>query len=73
MSVRKNVLLIEMELTLMTRVGNLTLHVPVFIDGKFSTELFARYQRGEQALVLAMRGVPFVIVGALYTKAREDG
>lgn len=40
--------------TLTTRVGSLTLHVPRFRDGKFSTELFARYQRSEQALVLAL-------------------
>lgn len=40
--------------TLSTRVGNITLRVPRFRDGKFSTELFSRYQRSEQALVLAM-------------------
>lgn len=40
--------------TLTTRVGKLTLHVPRFRDGKFSTELFSRYQRSEQALVLAL-------------------
>lgn len=39
---------------LTTRVGTLTLRVPRFRDGKFSTEMFARYQRSEQALVLAM-------------------
>lgn len=39
---------------LTTRVGKLTLQVPRFRDGKFSTELFSRYQRSEQALVLAM-------------------
>lgn len=39
---------------LTTRVGSLTLHVPRFRNGKFSTELFARYQRNEQALVLAL-------------------
>lgn len=32
----------------------MTLKVPRLRDGKFSTELFARYQRSEQALVLAM-------------------
>lgn len=37
-----------------TRVGTLTLRVPRHRNGKFSTELFARYQRSEQALVLAM-------------------
>ena len=39
---------------LTTRVGNLTLRVPRIRNGKFSTELFARYQRSEQALVLAL-------------------
>lgn len=37
-----------------TRVGTLTLEVPRHRDGQFSTELFERYQRSEQALVLAM-------------------
>mgnify|MGYP001427365184 CR=1 FL=1 len=40
--------------TLSTRVGNLTLQVPRFRDGAFSTELFARYQRSEQALVISL-------------------
>ena len=39
---------------LTTRVGQLTLRVPQVRDGEFSTELFARYQRSEQALVLAL-------------------
>ena len=39
---------------LTTRVGTLTLRIPRLRDGKFSTEMFARYQRSEQALVLAM-------------------
>lgn len=39
---------------LTTRVGTLTLRIPRFRNGKFSTELFARYQRSEQALVLAL-------------------
>lgn len=39
---------------LTTRVGQLTLQVPRFRNGRFSTELFSRYQRSEQALVLAM-------------------
>jgi putative transposase len=37
-----------------TRVGTLTLRVPRHRNGQFSTELFSRYQRSEQALVLAM-------------------
>lgn len=39
---------------LTTRVGPLTLRVPQVRDGEFSTDLFARYQRSEQALVLAL-------------------
>lgn len=39
---------------LATRVGTITLKVPRFRDGKFSTEMFARYQRSEQALVLTL-------------------
>jgi len=37
-----------------TRVGTLNLRVPQIRDGVFSTELFKRYQRSEQALVLAL-------------------
>jgi putative transposase len=37
--------------TLVTRVGKLELRVPQDHDGRFSTELFERYQRSEQALV----------------------
>jgi putative transposase len=37
--------------TLITRVGKLELRVPQDRDGRFSTELFERYQRFEQALV----------------------
>ena len=40
--------------TLSTRVGMLDLRVPQDRDGTFSTELFARYQRSEQALVTAL-------------------
>lgn len=40
--------------TLTTRVGTLTLAVPQDRDGTFSTELFARYQRSEQALVATL-------------------
>ena len=39
---------------LTTRVGTITLRVPRFRNGQFSTEMFARYQRSEQALVLAL-------------------
>ena len=40
--------------TLTTRVGTLTLRVPRLRNGQFSTDLFFRYQRSEQALVLAL-------------------
>jgi putative transposase len=40
--------------TLTTRVGTIELRVPQDRDGTFSTELFARYQRSEQALVTAL-------------------
>ncbi len=39
---------------LQTRVGTLTLMVPQDRAGTFSTQLFARYQRTEKALVLAL-------------------
>lgn len=39
---------------LRTRVGTLNLLVPQDRDGTFSTRLFARYQRNEKALVLAL-------------------
>ena len=40
--------------SLKTRVGTLTLHIPKLRNGTFSTDLFARYQRSEQALQLAI-------------------
>lgn len=40
--------------TLVTRVGTLELQVPQDRDGTFSTELFGRYQRAEQALVVSL-------------------
>ena len=39
---------------LTTRVGSLELRVPQDREGLFSTEVFARYQRSEKALLLAM-------------------
>ncbi|MEM5245032.1 transposase [Thermoanaerobacter sp. CM-CNRG TB177] len=39
---------------LVTRVGTLTLTVSRLHNGKFSTDLFARYQGSEQALLLAL-------------------
>ena len=40
--------------TLTTRVGTITLRVPRFRDGQFSIEMFACYQRSEQALVITL-------------------
>ena len=39
---------------LITRVGKLELRVPQDREGRFSTELFERYQRSERALVAAL-------------------
>lgn len=39
---------------LYTRVGPITLQVPQTRDGSFSTDIFQRYQRSEQAFVLAL-------------------
>lgn len=40
--------------TLITRVGKVELRVPQDRDGRFSTQLFERYQRSEKALVSAL-------------------
>jgi transposase-like protein len=42
------------ERTLVTRAGRIELRVPQDRDGRFSTEVFERYQRSEKALVHAM-------------------
>ena len=39
---------------LTTRIGTITLRVPRHRNGEFSTSMFQRYQRSEQALILAM-------------------
>ena len=39
---------------LVTRVGKLELRVPQDRQGRFSTEVFERYQRSEKALVAAL-------------------
>lgn len=54
---------------LATRVGTLTLRVPQARDGSFSTELFSRYQRSEQALVLAM--MEMVLQGTSTRKVKK--
>ena len=54
---------------LKTRVGALKLAVPRTRDGHFSTELFSRYQRSEQALVLAL--MEMVINGVSTRKVKR--
>lgn len=48
-----------------TRVGTIELEVPRVRDGEFSTEMFKRYQRSEQALVLSMMEM---VVGGVSTR-----
>lgn len=52
-----------------TRVGTLTLRVPQDRDGTFSTQVFARYQRTEKALVLAL--MELYVEGVSTRKVRE--
>jgi putative transposase len=52
-----------------TRVGTLSLQVPQDRDGTFSTQLFARYQRSEKALVLAL--MEMYVEGVSTRKVRE--
>jgi len=54
---------------IMTRVGPIELEVPRLRTGQFSTELFDRYQRSEQALVLAM--MEMVVNGVSTRKVRR--
>ena len=54
---------------LTTRVGHLHLRVPRHRNGDFSTELFERYQRCEQALVLAMMEM---VVNGVSTRKVEN-
>ena len=39
---------------LTTRVGALTLEIPQFRNGKLQTDMFERYQRSEQALIVTL-------------------
>ncbi|NPV80208.1 MAG: Transposase [Candidatus Methanosuratincola subterraneus] len=57
------------ERSLTTRIGRLTLEVPRTRAGKFSTDLFERYQRSEQALILAL--MEMVINGVSTRKVRS--
>lgn len=54
---------------LFTRVGPVTLMVPQTRDGRFSPEMFARDQRREQALVLAL--MEMVVQGVSTRKVTE--
>jgi transposase-like protein len=54
---------------LTTRIGTLTLRVPKFRDGTFSTELFQAYQRSERALVTCL--MEMVIQGVSTRKVSE--
>ncbi len=51
-----------------TRVGKLELRVPQDRNGLFSTEIFERYQRSEQALVLALMAMYVMGVSTRKTK-----
>ena len=55
--------------TLRTRVGTLNLLVPQDREGTFSTRLFARYQRNEKALCLAL--MEMYIEGVSTRKVKE--
>ena len=52
-----------------TRVGTLTLRVPRVRNGDFSPEMFERYQRSEQALVLSL--MEMVINGVSTRKVKK--
>ncbi len=54
---------------LRTRVGTLNLAVPQDREGTFSTRLFARYQRNEKALVLAL--MEMYVEGVSTRKVKE--
>ena len=52
-----------------TRIGTITLEIPRHRQGHFQTDLFERYQRSEQALVLAM--IEMVINGVSTRKIQS--
>src|SRR5947199_705974 len=52
-----------------TRVGTLSLQVPQARDATFSTQLFARYQRSEKALAIAL--MEMYVEGVSTRKVRE--
>jgi putative transposase len=58
--------------TLKTRVGTLNLLVPQDREGTFSTNLFARYQRNEKALVLAIMEMYEMYLEGVSTRKVKD-
>src|SRR5262249_59974281 len=54
--------------SLVTRIGKIELRVPQDRQGRFSTELFERYQRSEKALMAAPAGVD--VQGGLAPKVK---
>ena len=58
--------------TLVTRVGKLELRVPQDREGRFSTELFERYQRSEQALVATLAEMDVQGVSTRKVKAAAE-
>src|SRR6201990_36486 len=56
-----------------TRVGKLELRVPQDRQGRFSTELFERYQRSEKALVAALAEMYVQGVSTRKVKAITEG
>ena len=63
----------DYERGLITRVGKLELRVPQDHAGRFSTELFERYQRSEKALVAALAEVYAQGVSTRKVKAITEG
>src|SRR3546814_14363261 len=59
--------------TLVTRVGQLELRVSQDRAGRFSTELFERYQRAEQAPVAPPADVSVQVLSTLRVKANNIG
>lgn len=57
------------ERQLYTRVGPITLRVPQTRDGSFSSDIFSRYRRGEQAFVLGL--MEMVVNGVSTRKVSE--
>jgi len=53
-----------------TRIGTIVLEIPRHRQGHFEIDLFNRYQRSEQALVLAM--IEMVIHGVLTRKIQKS-